>query len=81
MEANNASAMYDALNRIAHYCDNPDGMDDPYCADGHVLSDIAKRLFLNRLGIATCLAATPRGCTTNGGSGLAGARIATLTAR
>lgn len=38
----NAAAMYDALVKIAHYCDDKDGMDDPYCADGHILSDIAR---------------------------------------
>lgn len=38
----NAAAMHDALVKIAHYCDDKDGMDDPYCADGHILSDIAR---------------------------------------
>lgn len=38
----NAAAMYDALVKIAHYCDDKDGMDDPYCADGHILSDMAR---------------------------------------
>ena len=38
----NAAAMYEALVKIAHYCDDQNGMDDPYCADGHILSDIAR---------------------------------------
>lgn len=48
----NAAAMYDALVKIAHYCDDKNGMDDPYCADGHILSDIAR----------AALAAPPRQC-------------------
>lgn len=38
----NAAAMYEALVKIAHYCDDQNGMDDPYCADGHILSDMAR---------------------------------------
>lgn len=37
-----AAKLREALERIAHYTDNRDGMDDPYCADGHILADIAK---------------------------------------
>ena len=50
METNNK--LREALEKIAHYADNRDAMDDPDCADGHILADIAK----------TALAAPPRNC-------------------
>lgn len=48
----NAAAMYEALVKIAHYCDDENEMDDPYCADGHILSDMAR----------AALSAPPRQC-------------------
>lgn len=41
-EGGNAAAMYEALVKIAHYCDDIYEMDDPCCADGHILSDMAR---------------------------------------
>lgn len=32
----------EALEKIAHYDENAANMDDPYCADGHICSDIAR---------------------------------------
>ena len=52
MEASNVKAMREALEKIAHYTDNRDEMDDPGCADGYYLAEIAK----------TALAAPPRNC-------------------
>ena len=48
----NAAKLREALEKIAHYADNRDAMDDPDCAYGHILADIAK----------TALAAPPRNC-------------------
>lgn len=30
------------LEAIAHFCDHPEGMDDPYSPDGHLLAAIAR---------------------------------------
>lgn len=32
----------EALEKIAHYDDNDEAMDDPYCADGHCCATIAR---------------------------------------
>ena len=48
----NAAKMREALEYIAHYCDSEYGMDDPGCADGHILADKA----------IAALAAPPRNC-------------------
>lgn len=45
-------AMYEALEYIGHYCDSEYNMDDPSCADGHILADKA----------IAALAAPPRNC-------------------
>jgi len=51
-ECGDVAKLREALEKIAHYTDNRDAMDDPGCADGHILADIAK----------TALAAPPRNC-------------------
>ena len=38
----NQHKMLEALEKIAHYCDNEHKMDDPYCQDGRTLAKIAQ---------------------------------------
>lgn len=42
-ERGNVAALHEALEKIAHYDDDRDGMDDPGCADGHICADIARK--------------------------------------
>lgn len=51
MEVNN-KATREALEKIAHYDDSEYGMDDPYCKDGRICADIARK----------ALAKPPRNC-------------------
>lgn len=48
-EQEKIAGLKEALEKIAHYCDDPYNMDDPCVADGHILSGIAKEA----LGIDT----------------------------
>ena len=41
-EATN-NKLREALEKIAHYDDCKEGMDDPCCADGHICADIARQ--------------------------------------